>query len=208
MPPFGKESSEPSGRSIPFLSLSHAPLARAQKKVSKAFAAEGAERDALNPPGTGSSGVKKQQSRVTKSNESQSQPFKKGRQTSGPFGDENSEDRDQSDSDEQSEKDFEATSSSVFSLGWQQMLNFKQSNFWKESQDDESTIKKKRSYDNTNREANAAYLNQQKAGSFKKTGADPARVKAVLGETICRCTMDSKQGNPFVFKGSLLGNIT
>ena len=92
-PLFGKESSEPSGRSIPFLSLSHAPLARAQKKVSKAFAAEGAERDALNTPGTGSSGVKKQQSRVTKSklpfqddyDESQSQPYKKGRQTSGPL---------------------------------------------------------------------------------------------------------------------------
>ena len=106
MPPFGKESSEASGRPIPFLSLSHAPPARAQKKVSKAFAAEGAERDASNPPGTGSLGVKTQQSRVAKSklpfqdedDESQSQPsFKKGRQTSGnPFGDEMSEDGDQS----------------------------------------------------------------------------------------------------------------
>ena len=77
-----------------------------------------------------------------------------------------------------------------------------------ESQDDESTIKKKRSYENTNREANAAYLNQQKAGSFKRLVLTLREVKAVLGETICRCTMDSKQGKPFCFQRFSFGNIT
>ena len=85
------------------------------------------------------------------------------------------------------------------------MLNLKQTNFWKENQNDEATVKKKRSYDNTNRQANAAYLNKEKAGSFKKTGADPQRVKAVLREASCRCTMDSKQCSPFGFNYSSFG---
>ena len=45
MPPFGRESGESSARSVPFLSLSHAPASKAlsRKPPSKAFAAEGAE---------------------------------------------------------------------------------------------------------------------------------------------------------------------
>ncbi|CAK9030722.1 unnamed protein product [Durusdinium trenchii] len=78
------------------------------------------------------------------------------------------------------------TSSSVFALGWQAMINIKQATFWKQNQDDQTIAKKKRPYDKTNRSANALYL-REKSGVYKKNGSDPSRINSLIQKDSCLC---------------------
>lgn len=217
MPPFGKEGSEPSARPLPFLSLSHARPSRDRRRPSKAFGSERAEGTDGGPKRVSSSSARgSTPSSVTPVSrlpfhdegeepdqpEHDDQPSQK-KQRSGRapkhvpalFGDE--PDEFQPDSDEQSDTpgDFQCTSSSAFSLGWQSMLNLKQADFWKKNQEDQTVGKQKRAYDNSKREASALYLNKDKAGSYRKSGSDPERLQSLLKNPMCRCAMDA----PFVF---------
>lgn len=108
------------------------------------------------------------------------------------FGAEDSEAESASDSEGRGvdDDDFRMTSSSVFALGWQAMINIKQATFWKQNQDDQTIAKKKRPYDKTNRSANALYL-REKSGVYKKNGSDPSRINSLIQKDSCLCAMEA-----------------
>ena len=189
MPPFGKESSEASEKRLPFLSLGRHAAPKAAGKPSGAFGAEKAESSC------GSRAPKRVKSENPSGNfipfqdedDESSQPPQKNPKAFCPFGDEPDEDEEQSASEQSgAEESFELTSSSVFALGWQSILSFKQATFWKANQDDHTGSKPKRTYDNSKRKANALYIKKD-TGSFKKNGSDPQRLAALFKQPACRC---------------------
>lgn len=156
MPPFGKESSEPNARPLPFLSLSHAPnAAKARRKATRAFASEAAERVTPSVPKNEPFRKQPRLAQLPFQNEdAESNSHSSTTRKQRPFGDEDSEHMD-SNSDSAGEDDFKVTSSSVFSLGWQNLMSFKNSSFWSNNQDDKSGAKPKRKYDNSKRKSEA-----------------------------------------------------
>ena len=209
MPPFGKETSEPDDKKpLPFLSLSNAPPSKSQK-ASRAFAAEGSEPGDLRPPR-----VVKREPNVGKNKdvkvfrpfqdeEEDDQPPKKIKRSvssvSGPFADELGEgDCDSNPSGDDETDVFECSSSSVFSLGWQSMLQFKHSNFWTRNQDDQTGAPRKRAYDNSKRSQTAVYLNRDKAGVYKSHGSDPERLDSIMQQQ-CKCAQDAPTVNVCLF---------
>lgn len=192
MPPFGKESSEPNARPLPFLSLSHAPnAAKARRKATRAFASEAAERVTPSVPKNEPFRKQPRLAQLPFQNEdAESNSHSSTTRKQRPFGDEDSEHMD-SNSDSAGEDDFKVTSSSVFSLGWQNLMSFKNSSFWKNNQDDKTGAKPKRKYDNSKRKSEALYIKKDNAGALKKRGSDPARINSLLDEPTCRCSMDA-----------------
>ena len=195
MPPFGREGTEPNARPLPFLSLSHAPnAAKAQRKATKAFGSEAAERVTVQAPAVPKSQPVRKQPRLShlpfQNEEAESNLHSSTTRKEYPFADEDSEHM-ESNSDSVAEDDFKMTSSSVFSLGWQNLLSFKNSSFWKNNQDDETGAKPKRKYDNSKRKSDALYIKKDQAGALKKRGSDPARINSLLDESTCKCSMDA-----------------
>lgn len=217
MPPFGKESSEPSARPLPFLSLSHARSSARDRsqRPSKVFGSERAEGNDVGPRHVSSSSARgstvtapavtrvsrlpfQHEGEEHEQSDHDDQPSQK-KQRSGKasthvpvlFGDEPDEFQPDSDEPSDTPKEFERTSSSAFSLGWQSMLNLQQTGFWKNNQDDQTVKKQKRAYDNSKREASALYLNKDKTGSYSKTGSDPERLQLLFNNPACRCAMDA-----------------
>lgn len=209
MPPFGKESSERrASKPLPFLSFSHAPGAseKARRKPAKAFGAERAEavRDSQQNPAVSSTETKSREQKQTRvsrlpfqdeeDEEECHQVQKRQKSTSSkskptPFGDEGEEDENDSEAYDVDSESMQ--SSSVFSLGWQTMMNLKQSTFWKENQDDRTDAKQKRTYDNTKRREAAVYMKKDRAGQYRKSGSDPGRLDVLFKQTSCSCAMDA-----------------
>lgn len=77
----------------------------------------------------------------------------------------------------------------VFSLGWHTLLDLKKASFWKDNMDTASE-KKKRRYNNTNREALAKYARQQSVGAFSRNGVDPHRLQKLVGLPSCQCPLN------------------
>ena len=210
MPPFGKESSEPSARSLPFLSLSgHAAPKKVQRRPpSKAFAPEKAEpAESVSKKVKGTQHKRSLQLPFQDEEDECCQPSSKSQRVPVVlFCDEPAEDggtgkSSGSDGGDQSDVEdaFEIKSSSEFALGWKSVLNLKQSTFWKENQDDHTGAKPKRAYDNSKRGANAMYIRKDSGGSFKKSGADPQRLESLFKNPSCRCAMDFCYHTHFLF---------
>lgn len=190
MPPFGDEPEESSKRkSIPFLKQS----LQAPKKDDSRFVPFGAE------PAESQRGIRKPSLKVKKEPEKRPIPFqdegeetvshqKKLKPTPGPFQSEPAEPEAEGPSDSSSGSDFEEPKppQTAFSLGWEAAHRQVSGNFWKQNSD-ERVEKPKRSYDNSKRQANAAYLRKGTQGFFKSNGVDPARLKKLFGSPSCNC---------------------
>ena len=73
------------------------------------------------------------------------------------------------------------------------MLTLKKAGFWKEHQDDENTVKKKRAYDNTKRREAAMYEDKGKQGVFKAKGSDEAQLQTLLRAPTCHCATNANR---------------
>lgn len=175
MPPFGVEREEaPKSKRLPFLSQkSHDPV-RASTSASGPFGSEGCESSEPLPH------------RPSKS----IHPRNLTQQSLVLFGSEPDEDEAEPGSSGESNDgfDYEAyrgKSQTVFSVGWQSLLDLKKASFWKDS--GEPQPKKKRKYNNASRSATATYSRKNSSGQFKQNGIDPARLERLYGATTCHC---------------------
>ena len=84
--------------------------------------------------------------------------------------------------------DYQGSSQTVFSLGWHTLLDLKKSSFWKENMDT-VPAKKKRKYNNSSREANAAYARKESEGAYSRNGLDPARLQKLFELPSCQCSL-------------------
>ena len=164
MPPFGVEREEaPKSKRLPFLSQkSHDPV-RASTSASGPFGSEGCESSEPLPH------------RPSKSIHPRNLP----QQSLVLFGSEPDEDEAEPGSSGESNDgfDYEAyrgKSQTVFSVGWQSLLDLKKASFWKDS--GEPQPKKKRKYNNASRSATASYSRKNSSGQFKQNGIDPEKI--------------------------------
>ena len=205
MPPFGREPGEKDAKPLPFLSLSNASKPRRRATpAGRAFAPEGAERcDGLEAPAA-TVRSKQELSKVrhpfqdepgeVNLDKTVKRPKKEGSLTKQPFQDEFAEDGlPASDDSDDSPKDYESKSQSVFSLGWQSMLTLQKAGFWKDHKDDGQPPKKKRTYDNSKRSSEALYLQKDAGSVFRKRGSDEPRLKLLFQEQSCRCAMTANK---------------
>ena len=105
-----------------------------------------------------------------------------------PFHDEDVEDLGANSSPSSGEEVAQQPGNIVFGLGWQSVQRFQQGSFWKENMNEnQEKPKPKRTYDNSKREATAAYARRDKQGVFKSNGVDPARVQKLFDSQSCHC---------------------
>lgn len=105
-----------------------------------------------------------------------------------PFQDEDAEDLGSNSSPSSGEEVAQQPGNIVFGLGWQSVQRFQQGSFWKENMNEnQEKLKPKRTYDNSKREATAAYARRDKQGVFKSNGVDPARVQKLFDSQSCHC---------------------
>lgn len=144
MPPFGREPGEKDTKPLPFLSLSNAAKPRRRAtSATRAFAPEGAARcDGLEAPAA-TVGSKQELPKVARPfqdepgegdlDKTAKRPKKQGTSSKKPFQDECAEDFSPpaSDDSDDSPKDYQSKSQSVFSLGWQSMLTLQKAGFGK-----------------------------------------------------------------------------
>ena len=110
----------------------------------------------------------------------------KTRQNPKPFGKEESEGSDSDNDSGEFVPQGTGSSSSIFSLGWNTMMNLEKAQFYKKQ---DKPIKKKRQYNNSQREAAAAKnTNRRNINVFASRGADPERVSNLLGQS-CQCAL-------------------
>ena len=88
-----------------------------------------------------------------------------------------------------SEGEYRGSANTVFSLGWNTLLDLKKASFWKESVNTVISDKKKRKYNNTERAAMASYSRQNSAGYFKENGVDVARLQKLFALPTCQCAL-------------------
>ncbi|CAK9073825.1 unnamed protein product [Durusdinium trenchii] len=91
-----------------------------------------------------------------------------------------------SESSSGSEADYRGSAQTVFSMGWNSLLDLKKATFWKEGVNS-APEKKKRKYNNTERAAMASYSRQSSAGHFKENGVDPGRLQKLFKLPSCQC---------------------
>lgn len=204
MPPFGSEPSEKAPKALSFLSLSDAHKRPCRKSgPSRAFGAESSEQldvDSRTPSRSAKLVGAPKRSLLPFRDEFEEEPhFKTQRKIPGltaskPFQDE-PESQCSSDDGAHSETEYDSKSKSVFSLGWQSMMTLQKAGFWKENQDDENTVKKKRPYDNTKRREAAMCQDKGQQGVFKSKGSDEVRLQTLLRAPTCHCAINANRYN-------------
>lgn len=205
MPPFGVEKEEPADeKRLPYLSLGGLP-SRPKRAASGPFGAESSEH--VTEPVQGSQQARPRREaptssshgpfhaepdevlgRTTTSSQGKTRP---PRSLSGIFGSEPAEESSvepESDSSEDEQANFRGTSQTVHSLGWHSLLDLKKATFWKGNMDSAPT-KKKRRYNNSNRQAQAAYARKNTEGAFQRNGVDPQRLKKLFELPSCQCPL-------------------
>lgn len=188
MPPFDSEPAERKQQAIRFLKQ-HVRDPPSSRPTLGVFGAE-------KPEG----GNKKRQVQPKKKlnkpfqdevGESESVPPKRSKPSKpevAPFQDEDAEDLGSNSSPSSGEEVAQQAGNSVFGLGWQSVQKFQQGSFWKENMNEnQEKPKPKRTYDNSNRAATAAYARRDKQGVFKSNGVDPARVQKLFDSPSCHC---------------------
>ena len=189
MPPFEDEPAESSKRKpVPFLKQS----LRGRQKDDSSLVPFGAE-PAESSRGKPSLKVKKEPVKrptvpFQDEGEESVSCHKKLKPTPGPLQREPAESKAERPSDSSSGSDFEEPKppETPFSLGWEAAHRQVSGNFWKQNLD-ETVQKPKRPYDNSKRQANAAYVRKGTHGFFKSNGVDPARLEKLFGSPSCNC---------------------
>ncbi len=203
MPPFGNESEEAPIPKLAFLNFKrNSPRPCEPSLPCSVFGAEPAERQIRShhvaKPKSIASNPKAVQAFVPFQHEfeegyarSVKQPkVSSPHQTQpSPFGAESEEAVDElgwasgSDGDE---ADFQGSLNTVYSLGWDSLVNFKRSTAFKEAKE-KPVEKSKRKYDNSKRESEAAYARKNSEFTFKKNGTDPSRLQRLFDQSTCLC---------------------
>ena len=84
------------------------------------------------------------------------------------------------------EADFHGSEKTVYSLGWDSLVNFKRGTAFKEDKE-KQLPKSKRKYDNSKRESEAAYARKNAEFTFKKNGTDSSRLQKLFDQSTCLC---------------------
>ena len=190
MPPFGKELAEVGSKRAPFLKQSlHTPVPKSRLPAA-AFQPEPAEEEVCSPltarrpsnPSSSSSfnpfGAEPE--------EGQRKRSRPVAPSTTPFGAE----ADEGDSDSSSDFDAKPQPETVFAMGWQGLQRFVAGSVWKEHSNEGELVKKpKRAYDNTRRQADAAYKRKDTCGFFKNNGVDPHRLQKLFNAPTCGCAL-------------------
>lgn len=200
MPPFGNESEEAVPKKLSYLSFGSAAKPPRSRPSPSLFGAEPDE-------SAGRAGVRgckpSSNTHVTKirlpfqdeDEDNFERPIKQAKAQGpmprpSPFGAEPEEPTEpnfgSSSDGDADESEFQGVSKTVFSLGWNALVDFNRATAFKD-QKNKPVEKPKRKYDNSRRSSQAAYSRRNPEFTFQKNGTDPVRLQKLFQQGTCQC---------------------